>query len=120
VPDGAPISYLTLAPGTDVLSADGQRVASVTHVLADEKLDVFDGLVIDTHAGPGGLLFADADQVGEITEDAVVLKIGAEEVQRLPKPQQNPAVMEHHGVEDMESPLRHKLHRAWETISGKG
>ena len=29
-------------------------------------------------------------------------------------------MMESHGVEDSESPLEHKLRRAWEIVSGKG
>jgi uncharacterized protein YrrD len=115
-----PISYRTLKPGTAVISADGQQVGTVKHVLADEQLDVFDGIVIDTRLGPGGLHFVDAPQIAELREDAVVITLPAEEVPRLPKPARNPAVMEHHGVEDVESPLAHKLHRAWEMVSGLG
>jgi hypothetical protein len=103
-----------------VLSADGDRVGVVEHVLADEEEDIFDGIVIDVRLGPGGLHFVDAPQVAEIRQDEVVLTIPSAEVERLPKPAPNPAVMEHHGVEDSESPLEHKLRRAWEIISGKG
>jgi hypothetical protein len=28
--------------------------------------------------------------------------------------------MEHHGVEDSEGQLEHKLRRAWEIVSGRG
>jgi hypothetical protein len=120
VAPGDPISYLALKSGTDVMSADGERVGVVEHVLADEEADIFDGIVIDTQLGPGGLRFADAPQVTEIREDAVVLAVPAAEVEGLPEPQPAPAVMEHHGVEDAESPLQHKLRRAWEIVSGKG
>ena len=102
------------------MSSDGEQVGVVQHVLADEETDIFDGIVIDTKLGPGGLRFADAPQVAEIREDAVVLTVAAAEVERLPEPQPNPAVVEHHGVEDAESPLQHKLRRAWEIVSGKG
>src|SRR4051812_43540135 len=57
---GEPRSYLTLEPGTDVYSSDGEIVGKVEHVLADEKDDIFDGIVIDLQVGPGGLHFADA------------------------------------------------------------
>jgi hypothetical protein len=115
---GNPISYLALQPGVDVVSADGQRVGKVEHVLAAEDVDIFDGLVVDTETGPGGLHFADAPLVDEIYERAVVLTVPAVEVGQLPKPAPAPAVMEHHGSEDSENALQAKLHRAWDYISG--
>ena len=115
-----PVSYLTLKRGTDVISADGNSVGVVEHVLSDEATGVFDGIVIDTRLGPGGLHFVDAPEVAELRESAVVLTISAAEVERLPKPGPNPAVMEHHGAEDSEGQLEHKLRRAWEIISGRG
>jgi hypothetical protein len=88
--------------------------------LRDEGTGVFDGIVIDVRSGPGGLRFVDAPQVAEIREGAVVLTVRTAEVERLPKPGPNPAVMEHHGVEDSEGRLEHKLRRAWEIVSGRG
>jgi hypothetical protein len=115
---GKPSSYLALVPGTDVVSSDGERVGTVEHVLADADSDIFDGLVIDVERGPGGLHFADSEQVDEIYERAVVLEVSAAEIERLPKPAPSPGMMEHHGVEDSESSLQSKLHRAWDLISG--
>lgn len=115
-----PVSYRTLQPGTDVISADGERVGVVEHVLADEEADIFDGIVVDVTLGPGGLHFVDAPEVAELRDNSVVLAVSAADVEHLPKPQPNPAVMEHHGVEDSESQLEHKLRRAWEMISGQG
>jgi hypothetical protein len=120
VTSGDPASYLTLEDGTDVVSADGDRVGAMEHVLCDEETDIFDGIVIDVRMGPGGLRFADAPQVAEIRDNAVVLAVPSAEIERLPKPEPNPAVMEHHGVEDVEGDLEHKLRRAWEIISGRG
>jgi uncharacterized protein YrrD len=111
---------MTLERGADVISSDGERVGTVEHVLRDESTDIFDGLVIDVRLGPGGLHFVDAPDVGEIREGAVTIAVPASEVEQLPKPSANPAVMEHHGAEDSESPLEHKLRRAWEIISGRG
>lgn len=115
---GNPTSYLALQPGADVISSDGDRVGKVEHVLADADSDIFDGMVIDIETGPGGLHFVDSEQVGELYERAAVLKVPTDEVPRLPKPAPAPGVMEHHGVEDSESSLQAKLHRAWDRITG--
>ena len=118
MPDlGEPSSYLALEKGAEVYSSDGEKVGKVEHVLADADEDVFDGLVIDCHRGPGGLHFVDADQVDEIYERAVVLTIPGSEVEHLPKPAPAPTAMESHG--DVEDPLQAKLHRAWDLISGE-
>ncbi|HEX4735089.1 MAG TPA: hypothetical protein VH247_11780 [Thermoleophilaceae bacterium] len=115
---GNPISYMVLQPGTDVVSSDGQTVGKVEHVLADDDADIFDGLVVDLQIGPGGMHFADSEQVEEIYERAVVLTVSAAECEQLPKPAPAPGVMEHHGSEDSEGTLQAKLHRAWDRISG--
>ena len=115
---GEPTSYLEIEEGCEVVSSDGEKVGTVQHVLADEETDIFDGIVIDTQLGPGGLHFVDAPQVNECFERAVQLSIPASDVSGLPKPTANPAVMEHHGVEDSESGLQAKLRRAWDLISG--
>lgn len=118
--DDQPASYLTLTSGTDVTTSDGESVGKVQHVLSDPEADIFDGLVIDVRTGPGGLRFVDAAQVAEIQQEQVVLGITASEAESLPAPSANPATMESHGAEDSESPLEHKLRRAWEIVSGKG
>lgn len=117
--DHTPVSFRALQPGADVISADGERVGTVQHVLADEESDVFDGLVIDTELGPGGLRFVDAPDVGVLHADHVHLKVSAADVSQLSKPTRNPAMMESHGIEDSESALQAKLHRAWDLITGK-
>jgi hypothetical protein len=114
---GDPISYRVLEPGVAAISADGKRVGTVEHVLADENADIFDGLVIKLDHG--GHRFVDAPEVADLHTRAVTLAIDAAAVERLPRPGSGPAVMEHHGAEDSEGPLQHKLRRAWELISGK-
>ena len=99
------------------MSSEGDVVGKVAHVLADADDDIFDGLVIDLDKGPGGLHFADADLVGDLYERAAFLKVSSAEVEGLPKPTANPAVMESH-ADDSESRLAAKLHRAWDLISG--
>src|SRR5258706_207827 len=82
---GEPVSYLVVEPGTDVYSADGARVGTLQHVLADEENDIFDGIVIDTERGPGALRFADAPDVDELWErvEAAYTVGTLEELQRL-------------------------------------
>jgi hypothetical protein len=112
---GEPISYMALENGTEVRSADGEHVGSVAHVLADVEDDIFDGIVIDASHLPGGHVFADSEQVGEIRTDAVTLKLDAEACKALPQPSKNPAALEV-GPEDT---VKHdKLRRAWDYISG--
>jgi hypothetical protein len=116
---GEPRSFLTVEKGVDVVTADGRRVGALEHVLADEKTDIFDGLVIDISLGPGGHRFVDAPDVDELYERAVVLKLPASAIAGLPEPSANPAAMRHTGAEDSEGALAQKLRRAWDLITGR-
>jgi sporulation protein YlmC with PRC-barrel domain len=119
---GKPSSYLMLAPGPPVYTSDGERVGKVEHVLADQADDIFDGIVLDTSVLPGGQRFVDAEQVEEIYERGVVLKIDRAAAERLPEPSENAAAMEV-TADDLSqtdsSELKRKLGRAWDLISGK-
>ena len=115
---GAPASYLTLSEGTPVLSADGERIGAVEHILAVADVDVFDGLVIDVRFGPGGHRFVDAPQVAEIYEQGVVLTLNEHEAEELPEPSANPATMEADPDDATRSDLGDKLRRAWDLLSG--
>src|SRR3954467_4597664 len=112
---GAPMSYLTLEPGTRVVARDGAEVGTVAHVLADEDVDAFDGLVVSAR---GGHRFVDAEQVADIAAGAVTLTLDAADVDRLPEPGENPAVLGAHPDDTAESDLTRKLRRAWDRISG--
>jgi uncharacterized protein YrrD len=115
---GTPISYLVLAKGTPVYSSDGQQVGKVTHVLAAEDEDVFEGIVIGEHVFGTGHRFVEASDVEEIHEHGVLLTLGREQCERLPEPSANPAVMRADPAESR-SDIRHeKLRRAWGLISG--
>jgi hypothetical protein len=82
--DAKRISYQALRKGVPVRSSDGEEIGTVEHVLQVLELDVFDGIVLQTS---GGLRFADADQVADITDRYVVLNLPAEEAERLGRPQ---------------------------------
>jgi hypothetical protein len=116
---GNPISYLTLEAGTSVLTRDGERVGVVAHVLANANADVFDGLVIDGRAGPGGWRFADATRVDSIYERGVVLGLSAREADQLPEPSENAAAMAAGPDDTTPDDLGDKLRRAWDLISGR-
>ena len=117
--DHTPIAYNALEPGATVLSADGEQVGTVQRVLADERTGIFDGLVIDIRSGPGGLRFVDAPEVDTIHADHVHISYNAADVPGLPEPSANPAVLEHHGVEDVQGKFRSRLGRTWDRITGK-
>lgn len=116
---GAPVSCRYVASGVDVISSDGQRVGMLEYVLADDQTSIFDGIVIDVATGPGGHRFVDAPEVSECRERAVLIAVAAADVDGLPEPSPNPAVIHHGGAEDSESELTQKLRRAWDLISGR-
>ncbi len=61
----------------------------------------------------------DADQVEEIFERGVLLKLDAAAAESLPEPSANPAAMKPTRPRAARSPLEEKLRRAWDLISGK-
>src|SRR4029077_7733719 len=87
---GEPSSYLSVNKGIPVYSSDGEKLGHVVEVLSAPNLDMFDGVIFDTTAGPGGHRFVDAPEVGEIYEGGMVLKIDAAAAAKLPAPGANP------------------------------
>ena len=112
---GNPVSYEVLAKGTPVYSSDEVQIGKVSHVLAAEDEDVFDGIVIGEHIFGEEHRFADADDIQAIFEHGVVLKLDRAAAAELPKPSANPAVMHD---DPADSATHHKLRRAWDLISG--
>jgi hypothetical protein len=116
---GDPASYLVLAEGTPVLASGGEEVGRVEHVLADADADVFDGVIVDLRAGPGGHRFADADQVEAIYERGLVLKLDAAAAEALPDPEKNAATLDSGPDDTVPDDLKDKLRRAWDFLSGR-
>jgi len=116
---GPPISFLTLGKGVPVFSSDGDEIGEVEYVLSVPEDDIFDGIVLDTSALPGGHRFVDAPEVATIYERGVVLAIDASACERLPKPSANPGALEA-DADDLAPEKHAKLRRAWDLISGKG
>jgi hypothetical protein len=84
-----PIAYTALQPGTPVQTSDGQHFATVEAVLVDEKVSVFDGIVVHTAEGTR---FVDADQVGTIYTTYVRTTLSAEQAANLPLPERSTLV----------------------------
>lgn len=116
---GKPSSYLTVGKGVPVYSSDGEKLGRVVNVLSAPNIDMFDGIVFDTTAGPGGHRFVDAPEVGEIFEGGVVLKIDAATAANLPAPGANPGALSVNPA-DLAGSRRGALGRAWDRLSGKG
>ena len=88
VPDH-PIAYTALQPGTPVQTSDGHPFATVVTVLVDEKVSVFDGIVVRTAEGPR---FIDADQIDSIYTSRVLTTVTAEQAENLPLPDESTLV----------------------------
>jgi hypothetical protein len=84
-----PIAYTALQPGTPVQTSDGHQFATVQAVLVDEKVSVFDGIVVQTAEGTR---FVDADQIGSIYATYVCTTLSAEQAASLPLPDRSTLV----------------------------
>ncbi|MGA9856641.1 MAG: PRC-barrel domain-containing protein [Solirubrobacteraceae bacterium] len=115
---GQPLAYQALNHGTPVYTADGEQIGKVARVLAAEDEDVFDGIVIGEHPFGNEHRFADADDVEDIYERGVVLKLNKADCEHLPTPSANPAVMRDDPAESKADLRREKLMRVWDLISG--
>ena len=78
-----PIAYTALQPGTPVHTSDGYPFATVQAVLVDEKVSVFDGIVVETAEGKR---FVDADHIGLIYTTRVCTTLSADQAATLPLP----------------------------------
>ena len=81
--EGLPIAYEVLDEGVPVYASSGEQVGSVDHVVAAPQLDIFHGIVMRTDEGQR---FIAADQVAELHERGVDLRIDAAAAAGLPTP----------------------------------
>lgn len=129
---GLPIAYLVLKVGTPVYDRHRERIGVVEHVLADEDVDIFHGLIVHTRPLPRRHLFADADQIAELRERAVLLSVDRGELheprtnsRRPPKylgRPKDPAGPDDPGgpggsADRAENSLQARLRRAWDWIN---
>jgi hypothetical protein len=77
-----PVSWFLIEPGWEVLDAQGEHVGRVEETTGDSTHDIFDGLSI----APGvfrAARYVPSEQVGEITEGRVRLKLTKDEIEHL-------------------------------------
>ena len=77
-----PVSWLMIETGWKVIASDGSEVGQVDEIAGDSSLDIFDGLAIATSAF-GKPRYVPAEQVAEITEGTVRLKLTKDQVDQL-------------------------------------
>jgi hypothetical protein len=91
IPDlGDPTSYIAIGRGVPVYTSDGTRLGKLVRVQKEERADMFDGIIVDTTAGPGGHKFVDAPEVASMYDGGIILTIDAAEAENLPKPKSSP------------------------------
>ena len=102
-----PIAYTALQPGTPVQTSDGYPFATVQSVLVDEKVSVFDGIVVETAEGTR---FVDAPQIDSIHTTYVRTTLSAEQAANLPQPEGS-TLVEVKPARSMTDRLRHMFGR---------
>jgi hypothetical protein len=113
---GRPVAYTALVDGTPVYDPDGERIGVVECVLADERHDIFHGIVLHTVPLPGRHLYADADQIVALHERGVVLAAGREALHEPREPERRRVRPDGSAVE---SPLEARLRRAWDWLTNR-
>ena len=91
--NGDPVSWLLIERGWEVVDSAGEPVGRIEDVVGDSSHDIFDGLSIATSL-LGAPRYVPAEQVGEITEGRVTLKLSQAEVKRLGEYEEPPTSAE--------------------------
>src|SRR5262245_59091538 len=91
--DGDPVSWFLIEPGWKVVDSGGKEVGSVDEVAGDSNDDIFNGLSISTSA-LGRPRYVPSEQVAEILEGEVHLKLSGDEVQTLGEFREPPTTAE--------------------------
>jgi hypothetical protein len=112
-------SWEALEPGTPVVSSDQQQIGTVKEVIAAVEQDIFEGVICNTAAGDR---YVDEEQIDDIYDHAVVLKLDAAAARQLPGPSPAPAAMAV-GVDEVSEksgPYKREIFfkRWWNRLSG--
>ncbi len=86
---GHAVHYTAVPAGTTVYGSDGERAGTVEVMLDNYREHIFDGVIFKSLEG--STLFADAPEVEHTAERGVVLKLTADEAQRLGPPEKGHA-----------------------------
>ncbi len=79
-----PVSWLMIERGWKVVGADGNEVGEVEETVGDSGADIFNGLTIAKGLFAHGRYVA-AEQVDEIVEGCVRLKLRGDAAKQLPE-----------------------------------
>ncbi|TCC00508.1 hypothetical protein E0H26_02150 [Micromonospora zingiberis] len=107
---GAKVSYLALAAGTPVYAPDSTMIGMVEHVLADERQDIFHGVIIAPSRAHHTHRFAHREQIADLYERGVLLSVPAA---ALHEPGTDTPAEQ---AEEADDPVRLGLRRAWEWL----
>jgi hypothetical protein len=91
--NGDPVSWFLIEPGWKVVDTTGEEVGSVDEVVGDSSDDIFNGLSISTSL-LGKPRYVPSEQVGEITEGRVHLKLTKDQVEQLGEYEEPPTSAE--------------------------
>ena len=79
---GDPVSWFLIVSGWKVVDAEGHDVGSVDEVVGDSGDDIFNGLSVSTGL-LGRPVYVPSEQVGQITQGRVQLKLTKEQIRHL-------------------------------------
>jgi hypothetical protein len=77
-----PVAWIMIERGWKVLASDGDELGRIHEVAGDENVDIFDGVVITTSV-LGPKRYVPSEQVGEIYEGEVHVKLTNEQIEGL-------------------------------------
>lgn len=100
-----PVSWFMIEPGWRVEDSDGNEIGRVLEVVGDSNADIFDGLAIASSALATSR-YVPAEQVGEIVEGRVQLKLDAAAAEALGAYREPPVSEE---IEPEKAPLGRRL-----------
>lgn len=80
---GLQTSYMAVAKGTPVLTAEGREFGRVRKVIDVPVKNIFDGIVVVTHDGDR---FLDAPEVDRLYERGILTTLSDDEAAALPRP----------------------------------
>jgi hypothetical protein len=83
-----PVSWLQIAQGWNVVTADGVLVGTVAQVEGDKQADIFDGLAVESRQ-PKQIRYVPGEQVGAIYPGEVTLTLSSADAGSL-EPFQTP------------------------------
>jgi uncharacterized protein YrrD len=84
-----PVSWFLIERGWKVVDAHGEHIGRIEEVVGDTEDDIFNGLAVSTR-WLGKARYVPAEEVSEITEGRVQLKLPAEQVGRLEEHEPSP------------------------------